>query len=1110
MSKKDNLTPMQRKAVEHVKGNALVSASAGSGKTRVVIDRIIRLITEEGVKVNEILAVTFTKLAAEEMKDKLKNALTKKYLATRDRNYKEQLELVSSSDICTIDSFCSKLIRKYFYVLGIDANLQVLEESKQKRLSETAMEEVFERLYEENDEKFRKLIPKFDKYRGDNGLKDAVKIAYKYLDREEGKENLLKKSRDLYTNAFEYLTSEYKEQIIKIASEYKQEFLVLQNAFTEDEVRKEYCARLVTTLDNLLNCNDYFEFFSEYKNLNFNLPNKASKQEDLRAVLKDTVNEYKKKMENFVKVFGVSKEEESIRLASSLEIVEDLINLAQEYSNEYQRLKEEENAVDFADIERYASVLLKNEEILSEVKSLYSFIFVDEYQDVNDIQEQIIVALTNDNSFLVGDSKQSIYAFRGCNPEFFNQKYKSYNDGLGTPISLDYNFRSAKKVVDGVNEIFSAVMTESYGGTNYLKNPMIYGGLYGDYEGVCQIHLIKKPEKKVKEEVKRGIYSVANAVDFKEEEDVSSEVKFIVNLIGERLGKQYFDPNTKTMKTIGLGDICILLRAMGSNSKLGEELVHTLVSMGIPVSSSVKKSISDYPEIKVLTNLVSLLVCAERDIPLATIMLNMGGFCEDDLSIIASIGASSYSKSFSESVQKASEIDSELGKKCSNFLSWLSEKRLLAEFLPASEILNSIIKETGYLARVTSSPYGYVRVKRIERFLIEATASGKKLRVVEFEGHISEVLKDLSISESFGEETIKVMTMHASKGLEYPVVIVAGVAKQFNLMDLHSNVIYEKNSGLAVKSYNEENMTVSDNVARSVIVARGKKATAVEELRLFYVALTRAKCELYLTMTLDELSSKFSGGQVNRMSDFVTLGNTPVFFHDEEFELNFPKKEGTLVAGREVESQLTKKIIDNLSYEYPYKNEIALPVKSSVSDANKNQAEYFARTDKYGESSSEKGTAYHRLFELLDFYSCSVEKDLSNFIESGLISKEQADYIDVNVVNNLLKLPIFSEIKNHKLLKEQKFCHLVSASELLGVKEDRKVLVQGICDLIAIKDDKAILIDYKITTIEKDEDIVKAYKTQMDLYKGAIENVMKLKVEKVLIINVLQQRTIEV
>ncbi|MBE5743133.1 MAG: hypothetical protein E7358_00250 [Clostridiales bacterium] len=1104
------LTKDQLKAVKHLDGNALVSASAGSGKTKVVISRIIRLITEENVKVNEILAVTFTKLAAEEMKDKLKNALTEKYLATRDKKYKEQLELVSSSDICTIDSFCSKLIKKYFYALGIDANLQVLEESKRKRISETALDEVFENLYDSDDKEFRELIPLFDSSRSDYGLKEAVKLVYNFIEKENDSDGLVKKTEDLYFNAYNYLIDEYKDQIVKLAEKYKQEFLVLEHAFTEDEKRKEYCSKFVALLDFLLTTDDYFEFFYEYKQLNLNLPSTKSKQADLQQSLKEVADPCKKKLATYATIFGIDKKEEDKRLSNSLQIVKALVKIANAYFDRYQKLKAEENAVDFADIERYASILLKNQEILSEVKNTYSYIFVDEYQDVNNVQEEIIVALSKDNAFFVGDSKQSIYAFRGCNPEFFNDKYKSYNQGLGTPISLDDNFRSAKAVVDGVNEIFNKVMTEGYGGTDYQANSMVYGGLYKDYQGVCQIHLVKKAEKKEKEEVKRGVYSVINATEKLEEEDVLSEVKFIVNLIGERLGKTYYDIDNK-LKTIELKDICILLRSMDSRNKLSTELVHTLMNMGIPVSSSVEKSISEYPEIKVLLNLVSLLVCAERDVPLASVMLSMGGFDESELASIAKEGAKKYSKTFAESVEITSHKESELGKKCREFLSWLDKKRLIAEFLPSGEVINSIIKETGYLAKVTSSPYGQERVKRIERFLAETTVGGKKLRVIEFESHVNEVLKDLSISSSSGENAINVMTMHASKGLEFPVVIVAGVAKQFNLKNLGYDVIYSKSCGMATRSFDEENMLEYENVARSVIKSRGKRSTAVEELRLFYVALTRAKCELYITMTLDKLNNEFNANEVGGMSDFIVSSvNIPTFYHEDEYELVFPDKRGTAVAGKEVESELTKKIIETLSYKYPYKNEINLPVKSSVSDVNKNQDEYFVRTDKYGESSSEKGTAYHRIFELIDFYNFGGEKEIESFVENGLITKEQAEFIDVDKVESILKLDIFDKIKTSKLLKEQKFCQLVPASELFGGEEDREILVQGICDLIAINGDSATLIDYKISTIESDDDIIKAYKTQMQLYKNAIEKVMKKKVDGVYIINVLKESVIKV
>ncbi len=1109
---KPKLTEKQALAVNHGKGNALVSASAGSGKTHVVIERIIRLILDEGVPVKNILAVTFTKLAAEEMKEKLKSALSKKYLETKDKRLKEELDSVNACDISTIDSFCSKLIKKYFYVLGVDSSVQVLEEGKKKRLSETAMDELFERLYESGDSEFLSLVQTFAKHRSDKGLKDVILKLYDFQEKSNGIDVLFNKAEDTFKNVYDYLTKELASDVYEIAERYSFEFSTLASSFNEDEKRRAYAENMAEILLQMSNASDLFKFFSEYSKIKLSLPSAKSKEPEYATLLSETVKEYRKKIEKLQEVFSIDKKADSENLKNSYGILKSLLNLTKKYIDELSVLKAEENVVDFADIERYALKLLKVEEIRRDVLSSYDYVFIDEYQDVNDVQEEIINLVTKDNAFLVGDSKQSIYAFRGCNPDYFVKKYKTYEGGRGTAIPLDDNFRSAPKIVDGVNAIFSGVMTDSYGGTDYAKNPMIYGNLYADYQGVCEIHVVPKVKRESEAVVNRGVYSVMNATELKEMDDVSGEVKLILKIIGDRLGKPYYDLKTGSYKEIGFSDICILVRSIGGESKLGEELVQSLIKAGVPVSSSAKKCVKDYPEIQVLINLLSLMVNAERDVPLATVMLNFGGFIESELADIKLSANKSRNVSFYDCVEKVSNTSTALGKKCSEFLNWLNEKRLIAEFLPVDELFNTILKETGYLAKVTASDYGQVRLKRIERFIAESTVGGKKLRAVEFESHIEEVLDDLAVSDSAGDETVKVMTMHSSKGLEFPVVIVAGLNKKFSGMDKTGNVIYQKDYGVGVKSYNEESMTVSENSVRTLIKTKLDKSTRVEELRLFYVALTRAKCELYMLTSADSIATTFDKNAVSSMSDYLTVTSVPIFYHDgDNIEFNSLSKTETSVAGKETLPLLTDKIVRNLTFKYPYENDILLPVKSSVSDVNKRgDDEYFARTDKYGLSSSEKGTAYHRFFELIDFYSYNGKADLDCFVQSGLMDKAQADFIDVSKVESILKLPIFDEIKGYKHLKEQKFCHLVSANELFETSSTEKILIQGIADLIAIDNGGAILIDYKISTIESEEDLIKAYKTQMTLYKNAIEEVLKIKVKKVVIINVLQEKSIVV
>ena len=1107
---KPKLTEMQERAVLHGKGNALVSASAGSGKTHVVIERIIRLIIEEGVSVKKILAVTFTKLAAEEMKEKLKTALTKKYLATKDKRLKEELDFVNGSDISTIDSFCSKLIKKYFYVIGIDSSVQVLEESKKKRLSETAMNDLFEELYESGDQEFLSLVSTFAVRRLDNGLKEVILKLNDFAERAGGIDALIEKADDTFTNVYDYLNAELKEVVYEIATKYGFEFSTLASSFTEDEKRKDYSEKLASTLSEMQKADDLFEFFNRYDKIDLSMPRNKSKQPEYATALSDTVKEYRKKIEKIQPIFAIDKEKDKENLKNSYSLLRGLLNLTKKYAENLQVLKAEENGVDFTDIERYALALLKNEEIRKDVLDQYEYVFIDEYQDVNDVQEEIINLVTNNNAFLVGDSKQSIYAFRGCNPEYFVNKYRGYENGGGTAIPLDDNFRSAPKIIDGVNAIFSSVMTESFGGLNYADKRMIYGKLYKDYEGVCEIHVVPKVKKEETNVLERGVYSVKNATEKKEVDETLGEVKLILKIIGERLGKEYYDLKSGTYKTIGFSDICILLRSIGKDARLSEELVQSLIKAGVPVSSSAKKSIKDYPEIQVLLNLLYLIVNAERDVPLATVMLNLGGFSEDELASIKLNGDKSRKASFYDCVEKASSIGDALGQKCKGFLDWLSEKRLIAEFLPVDELFNSILKETGYLAKIIASDYGEVRQKRIERFILESTVGGKKLRAVEFESHVEEMLDDLTVADACGEEAVKIMTMHASKGLEFPVVIVAGLNKKFNDMDKTGSVIYNKDYGVGVKSYDESNMIVSENSVRSLIKTKIDKTAKVEELRLLYVALTRAKCELYMLTSADSIATNFDKNSVHSLSDYLTVSSIPTYYHDEEtLELKSISSADVSVAGKETVPLLTDKIAKNLTYKYPYLSEIDLPIKSSVSDVNKKgDDEYFAKTDKFGSSSSEKGTAYHRFFELIDFYNYNGKADLDRFVQSGLMDKKQADFIDENKVQSILNLPIFSEIKNSKLLKEQKFCHLVSANELFETDSSEKVLIQGIADLIAIDNDGATLIDYKLSTIESEGDLIKTYKTQMALYKNAIEEILKLKVKKVVLINVLQEKVV--
>ncbi len=1021
MSDKLNITKEQKECIYHDKGNIIVSASAGSGKTFVIIQRIINLVAEKGVGVEKILATTFTNLAANEMKEKLKQALIDKFNETGDLRYKSELSKVPSASISTIHSFLSDLLKRFFYVIDIDANFEILDEKKAKKFSLLAIDELFSELYEEGNEEFLMLLTLYASKRKDTKLKDIILKIYNFSLSENSLDDVKNKSLNL-------------------------EHIARNNSDSSTEV------------DEFYDIEQYFK------------------------------------------------------------IINALINITKKFKEKYDLLKKEENYVDFNDLEFLTLKLFENEEILNGVKNSYKYIFVDEYQDVNSVQEKIISLLANDNLFMVGDSKQSIYGFRGCNPKYFINKVEKYSKKQGgIAVSLNDNFRSSKKVIDAVNNIFNRVMTTDGGfyDSDYSCNPMISSADYGTYEGDVVIHVVEK-ESKPKEQSKTlsGVYSVIENSNVKKAVEYDSEDLFVVKLINDLIyEKKYYDAKTKEYKPITYGDVCILLRSLVG---VEEGLVKTLVEHNIPVSSGAKNSISGYPEVKAVYSVIQAIYSLENDVALASVMLNFKNFTESELSLIRKIGGKKV-KLF-ESLQNVikSTAHVELAKKVEDFILWFDKIRLVSEYQTAGEVLRRVIKESNFDIKLKLTQNGKSKLARVERFIGEATLGGKALTVLEFYDYLLDAFDDITVSESEGEGTVKIMTAHSSKGLEFPVVIAMGINKRFNYQEKGEEVLMDRTYGLAPKSYNLENMTVSEGPARTYLKSRFDENTAREEARLLYVQLTRAKCELHIIVNeeLEEMPLLADFSHAKSQAKFLscldaTVVKEPLTYTEENLIKETQDEVGkTHVLGKEQDVFVTKTLKENLSFKYPYKTDTTMPVKQSVSALNDND-EYYKVTNLFGESDSETGTAYHRFFELSSFDDDRVEEELASFANSGLITSEQLDLIDVNKLKSILKMSVFDEIKGKTLYKEQKFCYFVNAKDV-GYDSEEKILIQGIIDLMVVLENEVWLLDYKLSKIESEEDFVKAYKKQMQFYKSAIETVLNKKVSKVLLVNILQEKVVKV
>lgn len=1009
------LTPSQRKAILHGKGNALVSASAGSGKTFVVIERIIRLISEENVGIDKILAMTFTNLAADEMKEKLKKALIDYFNETGDNKIKEEISKIPTADISTIHSFCNNLLKRYFYVLGLDANFKLIDEKENSVLKKQAIDDLFESFYEEKNEKFLKIIDILSRSRRDDNVKEIILDIYNFCEQNDGIEEIYQKT--------------------------------------------------LKTHNDLINSGEYE---------------------------------------------GLENLQEKNKIIADLSLCENLFFVVKEYEKVYQNAKKDLNVVDFEDIIKLAIKLLENDDVREELKNKYSYIFVDEYQDVNYLQEKLINLISNDNLFMVGDSKQSIYAFRGCNPKFFMEKFEKYKNGQGgTAISLDKNFRSASKILEYVNNVFSRVMVKDLCGYDYSENPMEYGGLYDNNEGEAVVHLYNDDTEKEKEEVTEyPVYSVVND-NQKVAKKYSKDALLVYKIISEKYGKsEYYDIKEKKFKKVGYGDICVL----GRSKSAVEKIVEILVDMKIPVTSGGEESLSGYPEVKVMNDLVSYLNNACQDVPLASTLINFGNFNETELAEIRRRGG--RRKSFYECVNLCVQNEDGLSQKLKLFLDKIAKYRLIAEFATASEVLYKIIRETDFDARLLATEYGERKLLRVETFINQSVTLNGNLSIKKFGEFLETSFNDLKINESSGEDTVKVMTCHASKGLEYPIVIAVGLASRFNNEDKSKTVFLNKNLGISARSFSETDKVRSKNVVNDLILNDYEINRSLEESRLLYVTLTRAKYELHLVVSDKNLSD----GNIEKIvkatknTDFLTETDGDVITHLESTLTVQDTTEGKDTAGVEADEDLANKIYENLTYEYPYPLDTVLPVKRSVSAINEHD-EYYETTSLFGETSSEKGTAYHRFLELCSFDSEKVESELNLYKESGLITEEEYTLLSVEKLKNILKMPIFENIKVSSVLREQKFCLLQKPSEigLTSSSEDAEILVQGVIDLMVYNNDNTVtLCDYKLSTVKEETDLIKTYEKQLLLYKKAIEIIFKKQVKEVYLINILQEKIIKV
>lgn len=1196
----DKFTPEQRRAVTETEGNMLVSASAGSGKTYVMIERLIGIVLDGKAKVSEILAVTFTEAAAAEMKQKLVSALRKRLIDGGDNSaVRAALDEVPSASISTIHKFCADLLRSYFYEIGLDPAFKIADETAACEIQNAAADKTFSELYDAGDEDFLYLVRIFRSGRSDAELKKVIKKTAEFALSEKNPEEFLEKCGSSPTEKeFEEIENELAAMLKERAAALLPSFGNAREVLRAAGVKKpdEYFDEVAARLKEIVAAPDLVRISAVCSSGVRKAPSVPGDLDDEKKAFDDLKKKLGKLFEDGEALLDGGEESAKAAFLSTERTVKALSRLAILYKNKYDEMKTDESLVDFSDLEHLAYKLLTtSENALASVRNKYKYAFCDEYQDVNAIQEAVLNLVAPRGLFMVGDVKQCIYAFRGCNPDIFASKFAAfevcekrvgsviavgkadaeYYDNVGKAVALAENFRSADGVLKAVNNVFSATMTEKSSRINYAKNPMKSGGLYPENTGYAAMHVIVG--EKEKRESPTGVYDLVRDAETEDEPDSFYEGLLVGELIEKELGEPIFDIKLGDTRPAEPKDIAVLLR----NSKgFATDVIKTLSRLNVPVSSAAKDPVVDYPEIKLLIDILRLIDFYADDSPLIAVMKSsVGGFDEEELAAIRAFAPSSRSRSlpvssslvapendeekrktptFLECVEYYLKegTDEKLREKIARFDEYFKKIRLLAEFCGAGEILVRIIKERSLDLEILTGRLGELRLERVNRFVAESEKGGVKLTVGEFLKKIENSGDEISVAEAGGSNSVTVMSMHSSKGLEFPVVIIAGLGRQFNASDERDVLLLSKTRGFAPYCYDEQAMTKSTTLKRELVKNETRRATAREELRLLYVAMTRAQSKLHLVTSaeLPAERNETTASLARKFTDYFSPCDMPVVIHDKADIKTFGRAGETrnILVGEARES-LKEKISESVSFRYPFEADTVLPVKRAVTSISEEMSEtkpvvfgvdgddvyednyddfygdFYDDTESVGDSLSgdasdgnkkskitvgkgkanERGTAYHKFLENLDFNAKSVDNELIRQLSQGILLPEQAKLLDKNTLQKIVNSGVFARLDGYKIYREQPFVAGFSAKDVGYEKAEGEILVQGIIDLLAVKGDEAIILDYKATGKSREEMLGK-YKTQLEIYKKAVEKVMKLKVKKAILFNVFTCETVEV
>ena len=1033
-----NWTPEQEQAIYKKDSNILVAAAAGSGKTAVLVERIINKIIKEKIDIDKLLVVTFTNAAASEMRERILKSIYKIIDSEEPQDEEKinhlqrQITLLNKASICTIDSFCLDVIKNNFFEIEISPNFRIADTAEIDLLKQEVLEKLFEEKYENHDKDFEKLIKTYTSYRDDTPLKDVILRIYTYIEsnpfplkwlKEQVEKFNIKDVKQDFSNTewgkilLQNMKEELEDCIKKLQAEEKR--LSFESELEQYErIILSDIQQLEMVYANLENWDKAYSLINNVDFLRWPTSKKITNPEkDKAKTIRDKVTkDFKAKRD---KIFTANSEMANVDLIEMYEVLSKLEKLIIDFDIEFSKNKKDRNIVDFSDVEHLAlKILVKEDETPSEIAKKYQEKFteiaIDEYQDSNLVQEYILTSISNGkNIFMVGDVKQSIYKFRQAMPDLFLSKYSNYSENeandKGLKIKLFKNFRSRKNVLDFTNIIFENIMGEKLGEIDYTEEEYLnLGASYeeGKEDLVSEIDILDTVEEV--DEIQDDTEIEENTQSIDEEaleetekvEDIELEAKFVAqkirNLIDSKF--QVYDNKKGEFRDIRFRDIVILLRSTKNKANIFEK---ELTNQNINVYSDTSQEYLESYEIQVIMDLLKIIDNPYQDIPLVHVMLSsIGMFTDDDL---LEIRLCDQNDDFYTTLLKSRlSVREELREKIEIFLSKIEDFREKNGYIDLDELIWTIYEETGFLNYVALMPNGALRVANLKMLFERAkqyeSASFKGLfNFINFIERIKLGSGDLGAAKLIGEneDVVRIMSIHKSKGLEFPVVFLSCTGSGFNMMDLNSDILLHQKIGIGVKYIDYDRQIKYDTISKLALREKLLEENLSEEMRILYVALTRAKEKIYVTGIIKDYQKnkekmqelvdiyKKENGKINpilikkykKYIDWILLVYMYNFENSKDIlKINTIKRKDILKnikkedkeevdifkvleeKSKDIKEEDLLKLKNQLIFEYKYKGLSDIPTKESVTNiVHKNvEVEAFEAINKEYEGDNEE------------------------------------------------------------------------------------------------------------------------------------------------------------